>query len=963
MIRVDLHVHTLASYDYQQKDEPIISVLEAAGGAGLDAIAITDHNTFQGYETLLKDLSRLKRREPSRYAKLSAVAVLPGIEVSCLGGRGGLHLIGVFDPDRCKLGFVARSLRLKDAVADEMSGGTRLDMNPEEIASIIHRYGGLVIAAHVGTHNGILHECRPELARLLARKCHFDALEYSRETHGEEAVSLRQAQQIAHIAGIPLIASSDAHVLVTKGEGVHRRGIGERYTELECDRADFATIRETLALPEKVYRESVEALRQPWRNDTRLREAVRAGRSPAVDFIYSDRDTPRLIKLINSLLNTRGGSLLIGVGGGPERVRIGSKRLRLSEAELKATIQGNIDPMPDVDVFSADLGDGRTIVQVLVDKSRNPLFYFTSAGRAFAREQRRVVSLEMNCDLVVGPFLRELGRSTLVHRSTLTDRVEKLSTNRQAALLTSHELLYIFPMRYYLHENPGLRDLLIESIVEAGTRLRDARLRTWAQELNISPIVAERIMADKTRRLCWAEFKSQRYKPLVDRSRTSHRQRALMSAALAALKRQYLRGDEDIVPLDTPVHRIADNLGFLFDWREPRLEQRMQQLIDEAQSDLERLLADVAGRVDTFLVEVGQADLESVGRDLLEELLVMPETQIARRTEEAPVEAGRVVLVPRDMPVTLTLEDIMDSFVDQEQLEDDEAVQDRLEHIIRLGFSRVPIWIWVSQFSTKLALERALLELRERRETRGYRTRVLRRIEQERTDLVIDEEASNVDELILRATTADDPDLLERLLCVCVYDAKALERCRKDKRLKDYLLRATRGDINPRHRRFRFSANLLCIMGLENEIAEFIQSQKPHPNVPAGVETIAFSQGEGGIPILEACLESQTRVMAFCAARCLIWMPQYGISRIRENTRAMEEGERFENLHLSALAGAMGQCRLEEFQDAVEILAVWAMEGDDQSFRQQARESLVQLDKRRYLPSARASFGWMERGS
>jgi predicted metal-dependent phosphoesterase TrpH len=442
---VDLHVHTSASYDYEDNDEPIIAVLEAACEAGLDAIAITDHNTFQGYVDLVRDVSKLRRREPSRYAELSRIAILPGIEVSCLGGKGGLHLIGIFDPDRCKLGFVARSLRLKEAVADEISGGTRLARTPEEIAGIIHRYGGLAIAAHVGTRNGILHECRPQVARLLVGKCRLDALEYSKETHNEETVSLRLAQQIADTAGIPLIASSDAHVLVSKRTGTHRRGIGERYTELECDHADFVSIRETLALPEKTHRESMEALREPWRNEARFREAVRAGRSLRLDFIYSDRDIPRLIKLANSLLNAQGGSLLIGVGGGAERVRIGSKRLHLSGAELKATIQSNIDPTPDIDVLSADLGDGRTIVQVLIDKRRNPLFYFTTAGRAFTREQRRVVSLELNCDCVAGPFLREVGRSTLMDRSRLKDRVEKLSTDRQAALLAPDELLCMFP--------------------------------------------------------------------------------------------------------------------------------------------------------------------------------------------------------------------------------------------------------------------------------------------------------------------------------------------------------------------------------------------------------------------------------------------------------------------------------------------------------------------------------------
>jgi len=958
MIRVDLHVHTLASYDYEDKEKPIISVLEAATEAGLDAIAITDHNTFEGYTRLCNDLSRLRRKEPDKHARLSRIAILPGIEVSCLGGRGGLHLIGVFDPARTKLGFVRRSLRLRTAVADELSGGTRLDMHPEEVARVIHRYGGLVIAAHVGTPNGILTECRTEVARFLAEKCQFDALEYSRETHSEEDASLREAQRIAQAMGIPVIASSDAHILVTRKETVHRWGIGDRYTELECEQADFTSVRETLGVPDKVHRESVEALKEPWRNEARLRETVRVGRTLTFDFIYSDRDLARLIKLTNSLLNARGGSLLIGVGGGPERVRLGSKRLRLSEAQLKATIQANINPTPDIEVFRGDLGNGRTIMQVLVDKRRNPLFYFTNAGRAFTRERRRVVPLELHYDLVVSPFLREVGRSTLLDRARLRDRADRLRTNRQAALLKSDELLQVFPMRHYLHEDLSVRDLLIQSTVEAGTRLRDERLRVWAQELNISPLVAERIMADRARQLCWAEFQRQRYKPLVDRSGTTHRQRSLLSAALEALRRQYLQGDEEeMIPLDTPLLTMADNLGFLLDWREPRLRQRMQQLIDRAQKDLERLLAHVAGRTNTFLVELGEGDLESLDVALVEQVLVMPDTRILRRAEEAPSQAGPVMVVPMETPVTLTIQDILDSFVNQEDLEDDEAVQDRLEHIIRLGFSKVPIWIWVSQFSSRLALEKALVELRGRRETRGNRTRVLARIEKELGEPTFEEQVSNLDELILRATDLHDPDALESLFKICVYDFWVLERCKKDDRLKNYLLDLTKEYINPRYRRFRFTADLLCLMGLENQVADFIQSQTPDPDVPAGVEAIAFSQGEKAIPILENCLESEVHMIAFCAARCLIWMPEYGLSKIKQKVKAMEDSGELSRLDLRALARAMGECRLGDFQEALEILDPWATEIGDRRVRQQARESLVKLDKRWYLPKAKAKFG------
>ena len=66
------------------------------------------------------------------------------------------------------------------------------------------------------------------------------------------------------------------------------------------------------------------------------------------------------------------------------------------------------------------------------------------------------------------------------------------------------------------------------------------------------------------------------------------------------------------------------------------------------------------------------------------------------------------------------------------------------------------------------------------------------------------------------------------------------------------------------------------------------------------------------------------------------------------------------DIDLGAVARAMGQARPEEFHEAVEFVAEWAT-GDEDLPRAEAREGLVALDKRRYLPEAKTKFGWIER--
>src|SRR5271157_2064364 len=76
MLTCDLHVHTSYSKDGESSVEEI---LRAAEAAGLDAIAITDHDTVDGAKKAL--------------TLQSSVLVIPGIEVSTK--QGHLLVLGV----------------------------------------------------------------------------------------------------------------------------------------------------------------------------------------------------------------------------------------------------------------------------------------------------------------------------------------------------------------------------------------------------------------------------------------------------------------------------------------------------------------------------------------------------------------------------------------------------------------------------------------------------------------------------------------------------------------------------------------------------------------------------------------------------------------------------------------------------------------------------------------------------
>jgi PHP family Zn ribbon phosphoesterase len=153
-LRADLHIHTCLSPCGELTMSPR-AVVDQARAAGLDIIAVTDHNTTENAAAVIEA------------ARGTELAVLPGIELTT---AEEVHILGLFDP-AAELGpfqaTVYRSLPdvpskkkfVKDQVLvdaeDYVTGfsprclfGATL-FSVHEAVDLIHRHGGLAIACHV----------------------------------------------------------------------------------------------------------------------------------------------------------------------------------------------------------------------------------------------------------------------------------------------------------------------------------------------------------------------------------------------------------------------------------------------------------------------------------------------------------------------------------------------------------------------------------------------------------------------------------------------------------------------------------------------------------------------------------------------------------------------------------------------------------------------------------------------
>jgi predicted metal-dependent phosphoesterase TrpH len=99
-MRADLHVHSNAS----DGTDPPAEVMRRAALAGLDAVALTDHDTVAGHAQ-------------ARQALPGPLILVPGMELSCrlddpARGSRSLHLLAyLFDPDHPELATETRRIR------------------------------------------------------------------------------------------------------------------------------------------------------------------------------------------------------------------------------------------------------------------------------------------------------------------------------------------------------------------------------------------------------------------------------------------------------------------------------------------------------------------------------------------------------------------------------------------------------------------------------------------------------------------------------------------------------------------------------------------------------------------------------------------------------------------------------------------------------------------------------------
>ena len=401
---IDFHLHTPASSDFQQHDVKYLDILQRAEARGLDMIAFTDHNTIAGYKKLqdeikqlelLEQLNRILPEELNRlreYRRLfKKLVILPAFEFTA---TFGFHIIGLFAPETPvrEIEHLLIDLNIPTEQLDLGSATVGATSDVLTAYRLINEAGGIVIAAHANSTNGVAMRGFPiggQTKIAYTQDPHLHALEVTdlEQRGSRTTATFFNGTKPEYPRRMHCIQGSDSHRLTADPQRKKNLGIGDRVTEV--------------LLPEI----SFEALRELFLSNDFSRTRPRHHKEqPAYDFVLAAREdganiiqdfhesmTVRGGKLYNiiadvcAFANTNGGTLYIGLNSEPKKPIVGVPNPEQSSGQLDKEISTRITP-PLKCTIDIHKTASKKILRVLIPRGDDPP-YAVDDNKVYIRDE------------------------------------------------------------------------------------------------------------------------------------------------------------------------------------------------------------------------------------------------------------------------------------------------------------------------------------------------------------------------------------------------------------------------------------------------------------------------------------------------------------------------------------------------------------------------------------------------
>lgn len=401
---MDLHLHTPASNDYQEPDVSYLDMLQRSEARGLDIIAFTDHNTVAGYRQMmeeihqlemLEDLKRLTGDEQNRLSEyrrlMDKILVLPGFEFTA---TFGFHILAVFPEVTAvrDLEHLLLSLNIPSETLDQGSSTVGATADVLTAYRLINQAGGLVIAAHANSTNGVAMRGfafggQTKIAYTQDPNLHALEVTDLGQRGRRSTAAFFNGTKPEYPRRMHCIQGSDAHRLRLDPNNKKNLGVGDRATRVQLVEPSFN------ALMELFKSNDFARTRPHWPATDDDFDFIQQAREegPSIIQDFHESMTVRggrlyaVIADVCAFANTNGGTLYIGVGADPKKEPIGIPKVSSAVRQLQKELSKRISPPLELQVDTME-SRNKQVMRVIVPRGEDPP-YAVDDNKVYVRDE------------------------------------------------------------------------------------------------------------------------------------------------------------------------------------------------------------------------------------------------------------------------------------------------------------------------------------------------------------------------------------------------------------------------------------------------------------------------------------------------------------------------------------------------------------------------------------------------
>lgn len=380
-VKVDLHIHTPASiscYRGKRDDSEFLSILRKAKSKGIKIIALTDHNSIQGYKklmelrsTLIKELNSpsLKTKTAQSNQRISTIEkdlslfegilILPGVEFEV---SNGIHLLIIFNNKNTRIEVIEEFLKDGGYSADSFGKKDSPIISKWDIFALFEQtseHDCLVIDPHTDTTKGIWNTTRGITRATCFKSPQLHAVCYKSEKQKDNIKNtLLCASEYSRPVPLSFVKFSDAHAA---------KEVGSALTWVKVDKLDFQSLKTALANPSEMVSTEEPTTAQI------LERLLKVSTSFGVPDLTIDSQA-NLKKLICALHNSNGGYILLGVTEDKKQrgISLGESKQKKQELEaIDQKINGCFSEIEGRIMYQSTpyyLQNNKVIVSILVEQ-------------------------------------------------------------------------------------------------------------------------------------------------------------------------------------------------------------------------------------------------------------------------------------------------------------------------------------------------------------------------------------------------------------------------------------------------------------------------------------------------------------------------------------------------------------------------------------------------------------------